>query len=155
MTQYEITYKNGQTKIFLDVASLLDTLADKPTIESIGICEISIKSNKDGTRQKWIYKSPSDKWYQETEEKIQKMSSTYREMIANQSREAQAHSHVWILWGIDLEMNFNALNELAYQLHITRDLNIDEYRVQFELLNIQKVISHQEILDMLAIPDTL
>ena len=55
-------------------------------------------------------------------------------------------NHVWVL------RNYNSekMQEINYKLHISKNIDINEYRKQFDAISIAKVINHQDLMTLLT-----
>jgi len=58
---------------------------------------------------------------------------------------SEPQGHVWVLRNYKTEK----MQELSYRLHIIKDIDIHEYRRQFEAISIEKVINHQDFAALL------
>ena len=137
-TQYEIISHYGKKMIYTSLNAVLEVINNPEELKKI----IVIMINKNGESKTWFYKSLARDWYLESEEKLCSMSDEYKQIYS----ENMEDKHVWVY----RDLPANNLNEIEFKLHITRDLDIHQYRVKFESLSIQKVATHQEFLDMLS-----
>jgi len=148
MMHYEVISKIGKHTRFSDITSLQAVLsADTNTLISRRIHVISIiksesTSESPNTRMDdWYFKPISESWYPESESKLAELSSEYRQMI-----QSNTPNHVWVL------RNYNSekMQDINYKLHITKDIDIYEYRKQFDAISIEKVINHLDFMTLLC-----
>ena len=144
MVHYEVINKIGTYARFPDTASLQDILmSDTNELISQGIHVISVIKSESGSNQvdDWYFKPMRESWYPESERKLEELSSEYCQMLS-----FNPSGHVWVL------RNYNSekIPELSYKLHITKDIDINEYREQLETISIEKVINHQDLVALLS-----
>ena len=103
---------------------------------------ISIIGSKCGnnTVDDWYFKPISNSWYPESEQKLAKLSKEYQQMLSYNTP-----NHVWVL----RNYNTQKIQELIYRLHIIKDIDINEYRTQFDTITIEKVINHKDFMTLL------
>jgi hypothetical protein len=159
---YEVISKMGKHTRFPDITSLQAVLsADTNTLISRRIHVISIirsasesasKSESESESESasesanthmddWYFKPISESWYPESESKLAELSSEYRQMI-----QSNTPNHVWVF------RNYNSekMQDINYKLHITKDIDIYEYRKQFDAISIEKVINHHDFMALLC-----
>jgi len=145
MIHYEVIDKRGTYTRFPDAIHLQDILMSA-TDELIarGIYAISIIKSESGSNQvdDWYFKPISESWNPESERKLEALSSEYRHMVLG-----NVPGHVWVL----RHYNSEKIQELSYKLHITKDIDINEYREQLETISIEKVINHQDLVVLLCV----
>jgi len=144
MVHFEVINKLGKHTHFPDTTSLQAILtADTNTLIASGIHVISIISSRNGNNHvdDWYFKPISESWYPESETKLAQLSNEYQQILLSNTP-----GHVWVL------RNYNSekMQELSYRLHITKDINIHEYRKHFEAISIEKTINHQDFVTLLS-----
>jgi hypothetical protein len=144
MKYYEVIGKEGTRTRYADITGLLYILTSN-TNELIaqGIHVISIIDSESGSNQvdDWYFKPISESWNPESERKLEALSSEYQHMVLG-----NVPGHVWVL----KHYNSEKIQELSYKLHITKDIDINEYREQLETISIEKVINHQDLVALLS-----
>jgi len=174
---YEIIDKQGQHTRCPDITNLQAILkvADTNTLISLGFHVISIIKTKTKIETKtekekeieteieietecannnvnvddWYFKPINESWYPESERKLAELSSEYRQLLlSNITNHTPGNipNHVWVL----RHYNSEKMQELAYKLHISKEIDINEYRKQFEAISIEKVINHQDLMALLT-----
>ena len=159
MVHYEVLDKQGQHTLYPDIASLQAILsaADTNTLISLGFHVISIIKTKTKTELEnnnvcvddWYFKPISESWYPESESKLAGLSNEYQQMLSSNTRgntPINIPSHVWVL----RHYNSEKMQDIAYKLHISKEIDINEYRKQFEAISIEKVINHQDLITLLT-----
>ena len=149
MVHYEVIDKLGQHKLYTDIASLQAILsaADTNTLIARGIHVISIIKSESGNNNSddWYFKPISDSWYPESEIKLAGLSNEYNQMLSSNTT-GNTPTHVWVL----RHYNSEKMQEINYKLHISKDIDINEYRKQFDAISIAKVINHQDLMTLLT-----
>lgn len=157
---YEVISKMGKHTRFPDITSLQAVLsADTNTLISRRIHVISIiksestsesasESASESTSESvnthmddWYFKPISESWYPESESRLAELSSEYRQMI-----QSNTPNHVWVF----RNYNTKKMQDISYKLHITKDIDIYEYRKQFDAISIEKVINHHDFMALLC-----
>lgn len=155
MVHYEVIDKLGQHKLYTDITSLQAILsaADTNTLIARGIHVISIIKSESGNNHvdvdDWYFKPISDSWYPESEIKLAGLSNEYHQMLSSNTPNhtpGNIPSHVWVL----RHYNSEKMQEINYKLHISKDIDINEYRKQFDAISIAKVINHQDLMTLLT-----
>lgn len=149
----EIISKQGKVTKYYNLSTVLDILADVKQIQEMQIHVISIveKDANDGTKEcaDWYLKTIDDKWYPESEARLKSLSSEYRNMVDNHVScdipDIILDSMVWVLRNYKTD----TMQGLDYKLHITRDVDIHQYRRLFECNSIQRVISYGDMMGIL------
>jgi hypothetical protein len=151
MHHIEIIDKQGKITKYTDIQCVLNILADAKLILQRQIHVISLveKESNDGTRicTDWYLKTIDEQWYPESEARIKSMSKEYCDMVNNHILD----DFVWVHQNYKQE----DMQGIDFKLHITREIDIHQYRSLFESTSIRQVISHstmQRILGMLEIP---
>jgi len=145
MIHYEVIDKRGTYTRFSDAIHLQDILmSDTDELIARGIYAISIIKSESGSNQvdDWYFKPISESWNPESERKLEELSSEYQHMVLG-----NVPGHVWVL----RHYNSEKIQELSYKLHITKDIDINEYREQLETISIEKVINHQDLVVLLCV----
>jgi hypothetical protein len=167
---YEVISKMGKHTRFPDITSLQAVLsADTNTLISRRIHVISIIKSESASEpasesasesesesasesasesesvnthmDDWYFKPISESWYPESESRLAELSSEYRQMI-----QSNTPNHVWVF----RNYNTKKMQNLNYKLHITKDIDIYEYRKQFDAISIEKVINHNDFMALLC-----
>ena len=148
MMHYEVINKMGKHTRFPDITSLQAVLsADTNTLISRSIHVISIiksESTAESANNQiddWYFKPISESWYPESESRLAELSSEYRQMI-----QSNTPNHIWVF----RNYNNDKMQELSYRLHITKDIDINEYRKLFDAISIEKVINHNDFMKLLC-----
>lgn len=145
----EIISKQGKVTKYYNLSTVLDILADVKQILEMQIHVISIveKDANDGSRESadWYLKTIDNEWYPESEARLKLLSSEYRAIVDNHVSGDIPDGMVWVLRNYKTE----AMQEIDYKLHITRDIDIYQYRRLFECNSIQRVIAHGDMMGIL------
>ena len=145
MVHYEVVDKQGTRTRYTDITGLLAILtSDTNELIAQGIHVITIIDSESGSNNidNWYFKPISESWYPESESKLVELSSEYHQMVLGNVPE-----HVWVLRHYKSE----TIQELSYKLHITKDIDINEYREQLETISIVKVITHKDLATLLCV----
>ena len=145
MIHYEVIDKRGTYTRFTDATHFQDILmsaTDELITRSIYVISIIKSESGSNHLDDWYFKPISESWNPESERKLKALSSEYRHMVLG-----NAPGHVWVL----RHYNSEKIQELSYKLHITKDIDINEYREQLETISIEKVINHQDLVALLCV----
>lgn len=104
---------------------------------NLNIVEVRIASGKVTLIEKWIRKMPEDKWNDKLENKLSLLSLEYTTACKNNISEI-----FWISAMNKIKPELQ--NKLAWNLHIDRTINIDEYKEKCLFETIDKVISNDK-----------
>jgi hypothetical protein len=144
MIYYEVIDKHGIHTKFTDVNQLLALVKNNTNwliASAIHVVSIIHSENENNHIENWYFKTAFDSWNPESEMKLAQLSNEYKEIAATKTP-----GHIWVL------RNFNTdkMQELSFRLHITKDLDISEYRKQFETTSIEKVFNHHDFIALLC-----
>jgi len=134
----EIISEYGKKMIYSSLASALEVITNQDLVKKIIVVIII----KDGKSKTWFYKSLSQDWYSESEDILCELSEEYKNIYNLKLMD----KNVWV----SRELPHEKLADIDFRLHITKDLDIHQYRVLFESLSIKSVATNQEFLDMLS-----
>jgi hypothetical protein len=134
----EIISDHGKKLIYSSLSSVLEVITNPDLVKKVIVVIII----KDGISKVWFYKSLANEWYLESEEKLCEISDEYKNIYNSRLTD----KNVWVC----RELPGNELADIDFKLHITRDLDIHQYRVKFESLSIQSVSSNEDFLEMLS-----
>jgi len=144
MLYLQLVYKDNQIERYLWDNSIPKELDDRSTdillnrIKfNLDIVEIKIVSGKSSLIEKWVRKLPKDKWNDKLETKLSSLSQEYAIICKNNISKI-----FWISAMNKIEPSFH--NKLAWNLHIDRTINIEEYKEIYLFETIDKVISNEE-----------
>ena len=134
----EIISEYGKKLIYSSLSSVLEVITNPDLVKKI----IAVIIIKDGTEKTWFYKSLANDWYLESEDKLCELSTEYKNIYNSKLTD----KNVWVY----RELPAAELADIDFRLHITKDIDIHQYRVKFETLSIQSIATNQEFLDMLS-----
>ncbi len=139
---YQIISNYGKTTFYNKLEDILDILQNKNARKDIILVTIIKKNNGNTITQYWYYKSVTQIWYPETENKIMELSGEYKEIYENKNID----KHVWILRYLTPE----DVQSLSLKLHLFKEINSNQYCVLHESLSIQKIVNHDEFINILS-----
>lgn len=146
LSHIEIINKEGKITKYQNVMDVLDILADTKQIPQRQIHVISIVGieTNDGIIpcSDWYLKTIDDEWYPESEERLKSLSNEYRAMIDNQDING-------LMW-VNRNYKNDAIQGLAYKLHITREIDIHQFSRLFECNSILQIINNQDMIIQLS-----
>ena len=140
--RYQIIGEYGKATFYNNLEDVLDILQNQNARKNIIIVAIIKKNDGNTTEECWYYKSLERDWYLETEQKVIELSSEYKEIYENKNMD----KHVWILRYLTPEDE----QSLSVKMHLVKELDIIQYRVLHELLSIQKIVSHDDFINILS-----
>jgi len=145
MLYLQLVYKDNQIGTYpldnsvdipIELSGITDILLNRIKL-NLDIVEIKIISGKSTLIERWIRKLPKNKWNDKLENKLSSLSHKYATICKNNISEI-----FWISAMNKIETILH--NKLAWNLHIDRTINIDEYKEICLYETIDKVISNEE-----------
>ena len=142
MLYLQLVYKDNQIERYpldnsLDIPKELSGITDillNRIKFNLDIVEIKIISGKSTLIERWIRKLPKDKWNDKLETKLSSLSQEYATIYKTNISEI-----FWISAMNKIAPEIH--NKLAWNLHIDRTINIDEYKEICLYETIDKVIN--------------